>query len=151
MNRYENLIAPVIERAVHQPDHNTLTFIEEDGSAEQVSAGQFHAAAAAYGAALRAIAIGPEDLVILVLRHSRVLLAAFWGAMYVGAIPSIFPFLTEKLDPGLYFQRVRTLVEHSGARAVITFPEFKDQLTDLLAGVDCRILSTDAVPDTAEV
>ena len=71
------------------------------------------------------------------------MLSAFWGALYIGAIPSIFPFLTEKLDPALYLERVKKLVSHSGARAVITYPDFEDHLRDLFSDVDCIVLSSD--------
>jgi len=142
----ESLIQPIIQRAHTQPDHLTLVFIEENGDREDINAAQFHAKAVAFARALQAIDIGADDLVVLVLRHSQVLLSAFWGAMYLGAIPSIFPFLTEKLDPDLYMERVRLLVAHSDMRAVITFPEFKPKLEKLLAGLDCRVLSTDEVP-----
>ncbi len=142
---YETLVQPVIERARRAPHQLTLVFMEEDGRQEKVLAGQFHVDAAAYAQALQAIGVQAEDLVILVLRHSRFLLSAFWGAMYLGAIPSIFPFLTEKLDPFVYKQRLQTLIVHSAARAVITFPEFKAELRALLATASCRVLSTDEV------
>jgi acyl-CoA synthetase (AMP-forming)/AMP-acid ligase II len=146
---YETLIQPVVERAQSEPDALALVFIGEDGAEERVTAAEFHRGSLAYADALRGIGIGPEDLVILMLNHSRVLLSAFWGALYLGAIPSIFPFLTEKLDPALYMERVRALVEHSRARAVITFPAFKDQLAALLAGIGCQVLSTDQAPAAA--
>ena len=144
------LIQPVIERALQDPDRLTLVLINEDGSEQSVNAREFHLMASSYAHALQSIGIGPEDLVVLVLKHSRVLLSAFWGALYLGAIPSIFPFLTEKLDPELYMQRVKTLVTHEGAKAVITFPEFKEQLTSLLAEADCQVLSTDQVSDSLD-
>ncbi|MBN2500291.1 MAG: AMP-binding protein [Anaerolineales bacterium] len=143
---YQTLIQPVIERAGQSPDHLTLVMVNDDGSEEQINARQFHDRAVAYAKTLTQIGVGPDDLVILVLKHSQVLLSAFWGALYLGAIPSIFPFLTEKLDPELYMQRVQKLVAHSGTKAVITFPEFKGRLSDLLADVDCKVLSTDEVP-----
>lgn len=147
----ENLIAPVIRRAAETPDHPTLTFIAEDGTETRVSAAQFHRRASAAAAALQAAGIGPDDLVILVLRHSEELLSAFWGALYLGAIPSIFPFLTEKLDPGLYLERVQTLVMHSGAKAVITYTEFHATLDDLLKAADCRVLDSAAMPEADAV
>jgi fatty-acyl-CoA synthase len=143
---HNTLIEPVIQRAKDDPQRTTLIFIGEDGGEETLTALQFHRSALDYAQALQGIGIGPEDLVVLVLKHSQVLLSAFWGALYLGAIPSIFPFLTEKLDPELYMQRVQTLVSHEGAKAVITFPEFKDELTALLAEADCRVLSADEVP-----
>ncbi len=122
--------------------------VDQDGSEIDVSARQFHQQAVGYADALQKIGVGPENLVILVLKHSQVLLSAFWGALYLGAIPSIFPFLTEKLDPDLYMQRVRMLVANEGAKAVITFPEFREALTGLLAEVNCRVLSTDEVAES---
>lgn len=146
---YQTLIQPIIERAASDPKHNSLVLLNEDGSIEHVDAATFRADVSVYAQALRAIGIAPQDLVILVLQHSRILLSAFWGAMFLGAIPSIFPFLTEKLDPALYMERVHALVKHSGAKAVITYPEFKADLGKLLADVDCRLLSTDEVPPAA--
>lgn len=143
---YNTLIEPVIQRAKDDPQRTTLIFLGEDGGEETLSALQFHRSALDYAQALQGIGIGSEDLVVLVLKHSQVLLSAFWGALYLGAIPSIFPFLTEKLDPELYMQRVKTLVRHEGAKAVITFSDFKDELTALLAGADFRVLSADEVP-----
>jgi len=123
-------------------------FIPEDGEPQRITAAQFYASALTFSTALSEIGIGPGDLVVLVLNHSRALLSAFWGAMLGGAIPSIFPFLTEKLDPDLYMQRVRTLVEYEGAKAVITFPDFKESIASLLSGLDCRVLSLDDIPSS---
>ena len=141
----KNLIQPIIDRGIKKPDHLSLIFIDPDGTEQIVTAGQFHQSASLYANAFTGVGINPGDLVILVLKHSQVLLSAFWGAMYLGAIPSIFPFLTEKLDPELYLKRVKTLVGHSQAKAVITFPEFKEDLEKLLTNVDCKIINIDEV------
>ncbi len=140
------LIQPILQRAVQEPDRLALVFLDDDGGETRLSAAQFHAGAAGYAQALQALGVQADDLVILVLRHSLTLLHAFWGAMYLGAIASIFPFLTEKLDPDLYMARVKALVEHSQAKVVITFPEFKDALAGLLAGSGCAVLSSADVP-----
>ena len=99
IREYKNIVYPILERSQTNPDHLALIFLSEDGREEKVTIRQFHLKAAAHSLVLQAIGIGPEDLVILVLRHSRVLLYAFFGGVYLGAIPSIFPYLTEKLDP----------------------------------------------------
>lgn len=143
---YTTLTQPVIQRAAQNPQQVSVIFLNDDGSETSITAAEFHANAAAYARALSAVGVKPEDLVILVLKHSQTLLHAFWGAIYLGAVASIFPFLTEKLDPEIYKQRVKALVAHSGAKAVITFPEFKAELSALLAEVDCRVLSSDEVP-----
>jgi fatty-acyl-CoA synthase len=132
-------------RAHENPQRIAIVFLKDDGREEIITAGEFHTSTVNYALALESIEIGQEDLVILVLPHSPELLFAFWGAMYLGAISSIFPFLTEKLDPEIYKQRVRELVSHSKARAVITFPGFKAELSALLADVGCTVLSTEDV------
>ena len=145
--RYDRttLVEPLVERARLEPDHPSVTLIKEDGSEEMVTAAQFLANAADYASAMKAADIHPRDIVILVMRQSKELLSALWGALYLGAIPSIFPFLSEKLDRTLYMEQVRTLVAHCRARAVIAFPEFKSDLATLLAGVGCQILTTNEV------
>lgn len=147
--KHATLIQPVIERAQTDPEHPALIFINPDNTEETISAGQFHFQALAFAQALQRIGVGQEDLVILVLQHSKVLLASFWGALYLGALPSIFPFLTEKLDPEIYMQRVKALVGHSEAKVVITYPEFKDELSRLLSEANCQVLSTDDVPEVS--
>ena len=139
------LVEPIIERAKKSPDQLALVFVREDGTRELVNAGEFYREASLFAAALQRQSIGVDDLVIVVLKHSRELLSAFWGSQLLGSIGSIFPYLTEKLDPELYMQRVHTLVAHEGARAVITYPEFKEQLARLLEDVGCKVISTDEV------
>lgn len=144
--RYESLIIPILERAQRRPDDPALVFISEDGSRELMTNSQVHGHAAAYAQALQSLGIRKGDLVILVLRHQRELIPAFWGAMYLGAVPSIFPYLTEKLDPSIYQERVRALVSQFEARAVITFPEFKDAMALLLEGLSCSVMGINEVP-----
>jgi acyl-CoA synthetase (AMP-forming)/AMP-acid ligase II len=141
----QTLVEPVIDLAQRNPDHLSLVFMAEDGSEQRLNAAQVHQAAVVYAQALRARGVKPGDLVILVLPHLLELPLAFWGTLYLGAIPSIFPFLSEKLDPTIYMERVRALVGHSQARAVITAPAFKTTLETLLRGMDCHLLTIDEV------
>src|SRR5678815_5699371 len=46
--------------------------------------------------------INPGEVVVLILQHGEDLVYSFWGAILQGAIPSIMPFLTEKLCPERY-------------------------------------------------
>ncbi len=124
------------------PDRLALIFYDEDGGVVQITSAQFDQKASCYAFALQSLGVRADDLVILVLRHSLDLLCGFWGAMYLGAIASIFPYLTEKLDPQIYRQRVKELVIHSQANVVITYPEFKLDLETLLVESSARVLST---------
>lgn len=112
---------------------------------EQLTTAAFYQTAVTAAHALRQNGVQPNDLVILVMQHSRELLSAFWGALLIGAIPSIFPFLTEKLDPTIYRSRVQQLVQHAQAKVVITFPDFQPALSELLADAGCAVLSSATV------
>jgi acyl-CoA synthetase (AMP-forming)/AMP-acid ligase II len=145
-NDIQTLTQSVVQRAQRNPSHLALVFMDDDGSETYLTAARLHAESACYALALQKLGVKEDDLVILVLPHSQTLIFAFWGAMYLGAIASIFPFLTEKLDRAIYQERVVELVQHSQAKAVITFPEFRGELGALLARVDCAVLSTDDIP-----
>jgi fatty-acyl-CoA synthase len=106
-----------------------------------VTVREFFDCAGRYAEALRAVGVQPGDLVILVMDHGEALLYAFWGAMMLGAVPSIFPFLSEKLDPTIYYERVKALVTHSGAAAVIASAPYRDALRARLAPV--RVIAED--------
>jgi acyl-CoA synthetase (AMP-forming)/AMP-acid ligase II len=138
----------VIGRARREPSRPAGTLIGEDGSEPVWNARELLEAAEGSAAALQREGLGAGDIVILVMRHSRELVSAFWGALYLGATPSVFPFLSEKLDPQLYCKQVRALVVHSGARVVVAQPEFVPLLADLLRETDCRLLPADALVAT---
>ena len=80
------LVEPIIERAKKSPDQLALVFVREDGTRELVNAGEFYREASLFAAALQRQSIGVDDLVIVVLKHSRELLSAFWGSQLLGSI-----------------------------------------------------------------
>ena len=78
-----------------------------------------------YAAAYARAGIQPGDVVILILQHGRELVYSFWGAVLLGAIPSMMPFLTEKLSPERYRADLSALFSHSHPTGVVTYPEFE--------------------------
>ena len=124
-----------------QPDRTALTFLHEDQTTTELTYRKIWSEVQTYAAALYRTGVQPGDLVILVLPQSLELVHAFLGAVYLGAVPSIFAFLSSRMDAALYHQRVKTLVAQSGAKCVITFPDFQAELETLLSGLDCRVLN----------
>lgn len=120
--------------ADHAADRTALTLITPDGHRDFTYA-EFFEQAARYARALEKAGVQPHDLVVLVLQHGEDVLFGFWGAMLLGAIPSIFPFLTPKLDPDRYYESVRKLVELSEVKAIITYPDLQPALEEPLAGI----------------
>jgi fatty-acyl-CoA synthase len=88
----------------------------------------FFEQAAHYASALEAAGVRRGDIVVLILQHGEAVLHAFWGAMLAGAVPSIFSFLSDKLDPARYFNSVREMIAHAEARTVITYTEIEAAL-----------------------
>ena len=84
--------------------------------------------AAGFSQALAQAGISPGEVVILILEHGEALVEAFFGAVLHGAIPSIMPFLTEKLAPDAYRAAFSALFEITRPGAVITYPEFLEEV-----------------------
>ena len=74
--------------------------------------------------------VRPGDILILVLQHSQELIYAYFGAVLTGAVPSIMPFLTEKLLPEKYQQDFQSLIRIIQPRAIVTYQDFKQQVFD---------------------
>jgi acyl-CoA synthetase (AMP-forming)/AMP-acid ligase II len=84
--------------------------------------------------------VRPRQLVIIAHVQNLESIYAFWGAMRMGAIPSMFPTLTEKLDPQIYMSNMAKLVELSDVKAVLTTDSFAPQLADHVA---CPVYGSD--------
>ncbi len=137
--RPETLIEQARFLAGEHANETCVVLIQSDGEVA-LSYGEFFARAGQYADAFQAAGIQRGDLAVLVLRHGEAVMGGFWGAMLIGAIPSIFPFLSDKQDPARYFSTVRQLVEHSGVKAVITSTEFEQPLRQALAGLEVAMV-----------
>ena len=100
----------------------------QTGLLSVVSRRDFRRATVAYAAALKKMGIAPRDLVVIAHTQDLESIYAFWGALLAGAIPSMFPTLTEKLDAGIYTQSMAELVKLSGVRAILTTDAFAPEL-----------------------
>ncbi|MBC7869979.1 MAG: AMP-binding protein, partial [Chitinophagaceae bacterium] len=138
--------ATLIEQALtlhhDHADQIALVMIDSNGETS-ITYGQLFDRAAEYAHALSEARIRPGDLVVLILQHGEAVIYGFWGALLMGAVPSIFPFLTDKLDPARYFDSVRQLIDHSGVKAVITTSDLEADLRACLVGVDVEILNAE--------
>ena len=78
--------------------------------------------ASAYARTLEKEGIEPGEVVILILQHGEDLVYSFWGATLHGAIPSIMPFLTEKLSPAAGPVRSRSMISRRVASPSASMP-----------------------------
>lgn len=82
--------------------------------------------AAAYADTFALKKIEPGEVIVLIFDYSPDLLYAFLGAVLHGAIPSILPFLTEKLTPERYLSDLTALISVTRPAAIVTYPDFED-------------------------
>jgi acyl-CoA synthetase (AMP-forming)/AMP-acid ligase II len=101
-----------------------------------------------YAAEYARMGVKPGDVVILILQHGKDLVYSFWGAVLLGAIPSMMPFLTEKLSPERYRADLSALFSHSHPTGVVTYPEFETDVKTLVAEHDnsCHVFIADRIP-----
>src|SRR5688572_5410621 len=92
--------------------------------------------ASVYARTLEREGIQPGEVVVLILQHGEELVYSFWGAILHGAIPSIMPFLTEKLSPERYRVDLAALISVTKPAAIMTYPEFENEVRAALSEGD---------------
>ena len=135
-NDYRSLLDA---RALQGGADVAIIYVATDADPITVTREGFAAQVRRYAGALAGQGIGSRDLVIIAHTQNLESIYAFWGALMLGAIPSMFSTLTEKLDPAIYMERMATLVDHSNARAILTTDDFAPQLAE---NVNCPVLAS---------
>ncbi|MEA3440542.1 MAG: AMP-binding protein [Chloroflexota bacterium] len=113
--------------------------------------------AAGYAHALDEMGVRPGEVVILIFNHGLDLVFSFIGAALHGAVPSIMPFLTEKLSPERYRDSLSALFEISEPSAVVTYPAFDAEVHKAIAKADLsefalpKVLKSDQVSLNNEI
>ena len=121
-------------------DRPAIIYLETDHAPITISRREFRAAVEAHAAGLRQMGIRPRDLVVIAHTQNLESIYAFWGALWCGAIPSMFPTLTEKLDPDIYMHSMAELARLSEVRAIFTTDEFEPQLAER---VPCQVFGSE--------
>jgi fatty-acyl-CoA synthase len=111
-----------------EEDRDAIVFVETGREAIHVTRSAFARAVTAHSQRLLSLGTKPKDLVVIAHTQNLESIFAFWGAMLAGAIPSMFPTLTEKLDPDVYMRGMAELVRLSDVRAVLTTDDFAPSL-----------------------
>jgi fatty-acyl-CoA synthase len=109
--------------------------------------------ASAYARVLEREGIQPSEVVVVILQHGEDLIYSFWGAILHGAIPSIMPFLTEKLSPERYRADLSALISVTKPSAIVTYPEFEREVRAALqnGGPVRSVIVTDCVESRAGI
>lgn len=138
--------------ASEEPQQTAIVFQQRSKPDQFITFQSLYENAVRYGKILLENAIQPDEVVIIVLQHSVDLIYAFFGAMFAGAIPSIMPFLTEKLSPEHYRKSLRSLFEVIQPAAVITYKDFESEIHQAAQNSSVRkILIVEDLPSTVNL
>ena len=120
----EGLAGILRDNFIAEPDRDALILLYPRQPEERITYRKLLMGAAGYAHAFAAKGILPGEVVVLVLQHGADLVYSFFGAILHGAIPSIMPFLTEKLSPERYQEDMTSLIAITRPAAIVTYPEF---------------------------
>ena len=118
---------------------DAIIYVQTGREPLRISRRHFRTTIHKYALALNTLGIKPRDLVVIAHTQNLESVYAFWGALMVGAIPSMFPTMTEKLDPQIYMRNLAELVKLSEVRAVLTTDEFANILDE---NVGCPVIGS---------
>ena len=142
-------------RALHARDPDRAAIILQFAGREDLplTYEQLVRGAGGYARALERVEIQPGEVVVLILQHGEELVYAFWGAILHGAIPSIMPFLTEKLSPDRYRADLSALVSVTQPAAIVTYPQFEEEVRAALQEGDSvrEVIVTDRIEPASEI
>jgi acyl-CoA synthetase (AMP-forming)/AMP-acid ligase II len=139
----ENLLAS-FEKV---PDRIAINLVEDQADVA-ISYEELIQGALQFASALRKEGIQRGEVVVIILQHGADLIYAFFGCVLSGAIPSIMPFLTEKLSPEKYRQSLSALIQITKPSGIISNPEFMPEVEAAKAGGDLVrvVINTSDVP-----
>jgi fatty-acyl-CoA synthase len=132
----------LLDAAVLDPvtgEEDAIIYVETGRPTLHVSRSDFLQAVRAQSDQLRRLGIGPGDLVVIAHTQNLESIFSFWGAVVAGAIPSMFPTITEKLDPDIYMRSMAELVRLSDVKAILTTDEFTPVLAQ---AVQCEVFGS---------
>jgi acyl-CoA synthetase (AMP-forming)/AMP-acid ligase II len=141
-----NTVVHLLNQHYQQIPENTAITLQHAGQPDHpVTFRDLIEESARYTHLLQEARIKPGEVVLLIFQHGADLIYSFWGTILSGSIPSIMPFLTEKLLPERYRADLASLISVTKPAAIITYPEFEDEVRMALkTGDSVRVVLTSA-------
>ena len=124
----------LLQPSYTQTPSRTAVVLQHAGQEDvSLTYGELIEGAHGYSRELDRKGVRPGDVVVLILQHGADLVNAYWGTILQGAVPSIMPFLTEKLSPERYRADLSVLIGVTRPAAIITYPEFEAEVRGALS------------------
>ena len=112
----------------NRPDEVALTLQHAGEEDQTITVRELLTDAVSAQRKLEAEGIQPGEVVLLIFQHGRDLIRTYFGAILHGAIPSIMPYLTEKLQPEKYRRDLASLIEVTRPAAIFTYAAFEPEV-----------------------
>lgn len=101
----------------------------ESGQDDVIVTGRaFRQAVEVYAGSLWEKGTRPGHPILIAHTQNLESIYAFWACLTIGAIPAMFPILTEKLNPTVYLNNLAQLTRLSDIQAILTTDHFAPQL-----------------------
>jgi acyl-CoA synthetase (AMP-forming)/AMP-acid ligase II len=136
----ESTVSGCLRRlASANPSASFCTFISGP-EVEHITFDQLYRRSCAYAQHYAGMGIKPNDLILIILKHTPHLFYAYLGAMIAGAIPSYLPFPSPKQRADLYWEDHDTLFRRIQPRLVVTYKENLAAANEALPGFNIPTL-----------
>jgi acyl-CoA synthetase (AMP-forming)/AMP-acid ligase II len=126
---------------------DAIIYIATEQPAQHITRQQIRDRATGYANSLRKLGLAPGDLIIIAHTQSLESIYAFWGALLLGAVPAMFPTLTEKFDPQVYMSHMVQLVQLSDVKAIVTTDAFAPELRQVVA---CQVIASQEMKEIGD-
>lgn len=147
----EDLPAVVLAHAAARPDAPFLVLERDDRAPATVTYAALADRARGYAAAFRARGLPPGSLVALLLVTHPDLAPAFLGAMMAGLIPSLFPPMSPRIDPAVFWPAQRSVLRGIDPAMIVTDARHAAELRRFLPELATPIVDVDDGPGEARL
>jgi 1-acyl-sn-glycerol-3-phosphate acyltransferase len=129
-------------RAAQQPERTHILLVDRESQPERISFRALREEAVAVAAGLRQRGVGAGDAVALMLPTGREFFAAFYGALYAGAIPVPLypPARASQIEAHL--RRLSGILANCQARVLLTFERARPLAQMLAPATALQVVAT---------
>jgi acyl-CoA synthetase (AMP-forming)/AMP-acid ligase II len=118
------------------PERPFVTMWNDEDDIQEVTFGEFIDFAKSQAASFHEQGLGPGDTIILIMPQGIHLMAAFAGAMLLGAVPAILAYPNSKADPAKYSAGLSGVSQNLKARLLVVDEAFPSPLLTHLTLAD---------------
>ena len=127
---YQTLIEALQAAPAEKP---FVTMWNSDEDSRTVTFGEFHEWAQRQASMFERHGVGRNDKIILIMPQGIELMAAFAGAMMLGAVPAILAYPNFKVEPNKYRFGIKGVTSNLRARLIVLDAAFPDEMLDFIA------------------